>query len=87
MLEAVKKLLGITGTYQDDTISGYIAEVQQFMLEGGVDSTFVEDEVNAGVIARGVADLWNYGSSGTSLSTYFIQRVTQLALKEVIIDE
>ena len=87
MLEAVKKLLGITGTYQDDTISGYIAEVKQFMLEGGIDPTFVKDVINAGVIARGVADLWNYGSGGTSLSPYFIQRVTQLALKEVIIDE
>jgi hypothetical protein len=26
--------------------------------------------------------LWNYGAGGTSLSPYFIQRATQLALKE-----
>ena len=81
MLEQVKQNLGITGTFQDKTIQGYIDEVTQFLLEGGVDESIVKSEISAGVISRGVADLWNYGSGGTSFSPYFIQRATQLAYK------
>ena len=83
MLEKVKINLGITGHFQDDTIKGYIAEVKQFLIDGGVDSKIVDDEeCSVGIISRGVADLWNYGSGGASLSPYFIQRVIQLSCKE-----
>lgn len=82
-LSKVKANLGITGTYQDATIQGYIDEVKQFLLDGGVESEVVDDESSVGIITRGVADLWNYGSGGTSLSPYFIQRAVQLAYKEV----
>lgn len=81
MLEKVKTNLGITGTYQDKTIQGYIDEVKQFLLDGGVDKETVDAETSVGIITRGVADLWNYGSGGTSLSPYFLQRATQLAIK------
>lgn len=83
MLEQVKANLGITGTYQDATIQGYIDEVKQFLIDGGVDENVVNSNTSIGVITRGVADLWNYGSGGTSLSPYFIQRATQLAYKHV----
>lgn len=82
MLEKVKNMLGITGSYQDDTIQGYIDEVMQFLIEGGVSEQVVKADTSVGLIARGVADLWNYGSGGASLSQYFYQRVTQLAYKE-----
>lgn len=82
MLEKVKANLGITGTYQDKTIQGYIDEVKQFLLDGGVAKEIVEADTSVGIITRGVADLWNYGSGGTSYSPYFIQRATQLALKD-----
>lgn len=36
MLEKVKKSLGITGSYQDDTIQLYIDEVKQYLIDGGV---------------------------------------------------
>lgn len=81
ILDDVKSDLGITGTYQDNTISGYIDEVKQFLIDGGVDESLVNSEKAKGIISRGVADLWNYGSGGTSLSPYFMQRATQLALK------
>ncbi len=84
MLEKVKENLGITGNFQDSTIKGYIEEVKQFLIDGGVDSKIVEDEkCSAGIISRGVADLWNYGSGGASLSPYFIQRVIQLSSKHI----
>lgn len=82
MLEKVKKGLGITGEYQDETLQAYIDEVKQFMLDGGISESVVNSNESIGLIIRGVADLWNYGSGGTSLSPYFWQRVTQLALKE-----
>lgn len=83
MLEQVKANLGITGDYQDSTIQGYIDEVKQFMLDAGISKELVESEQSIGVITRGVADLWNYGSGEASLSPYFFQRVTQLAINGV----
>ena len=82
MLEKVKTMLGITGTYQDETIQRYIEEVKQFLIDGGVDKKIVDADTSVGVIARGVADLWNYGSGGTSFSPYFLQRATQLSYKD-----
>ena len=83
MLEKVKNSLGITGSYQDNTIQEYINEVKQYLIDGGVLKEVVEHPTSAGIIARGVSDLWNYGSGGTSFSPYFIQRAIQLSGKTV----
>lgn len=83
ILTTVKNNLGITGTYQDTTIQGYINEVKQFLIDGGISESIVNAETSAGIITRGVADLWNYGSGGTSLSPYFLQRAAQLSYKKV----
>lgn len=77
MLNDVKSLLGITGSYQDTTLQKYIDEVKDFLKEGGV----AEANITAGIVARGVSDLWNYGSGEGKFSPYFIQRASQLALK------
>lgn len=79
MLNDVKALLGITGNYQDATLQKYIDEVKAFLIDGGV----AEANITAGVVARGVSDLWNYGAGEGKLSPYFIQRASQLALKKV----
>lgn len=81
-LHAVKTNLGITGTYQDGAIQGYIDEVKQFLLEAGIPKEIIESNSAIGVITRGVADLWNYGSGGTDLSPYFFKRAIQLACKK-----
>lgn len=81
MLDKVKKYLGITGNFQDDTIQGYIDEVINFMISGGVKEDVVYSDKVIGLIARGVTDLWDYGAGGTNLSPYFMQRVTQLAMQ------
>lgn len=83
MLEKVKKSLGITGSFQDATIQEYIDEVKRYLIDGGVLKEVAEHSSSVGVIARGVADLWNYGSGGTSFSPYFIQRAIQLSGKTV----
>lgn len=86
LLTKVKCGLGITGTYQDETLKVYIAEVKQFLIDAGVNSAVVNSSKSVGVIVRGVSDLWNYGSGNAELSQYFMQRATQLAYEEVETD-
>ena len=78
ILDRVKNALGITDNYQDDTLTEYVAEVTDFLLDAGV----LEKNITIGIITRGVADLWSYGANDGKLSTYFIQRASQLALKK-----
>lgn len=78
MLDNVKKALGITGTYQDDTLNEYITEVKLFLMSAGVR----EDDITPGIVSRGVSDLWNYGAGNGELSPYFMQRATQLAYRK-----
>lgn len=77
MLEKVKELLGITGNYQDGTVQDYVDEAKAFLIDAGVK----EQNITAGILARGVADLWNYGGAKGELSDYFKQRATQLSYK------
>ena len=81
LLLKIKSGLGITGTYQDDTIQVYIDEVKEFMRDAGVKKEVVDDTASVGCIMRGVADLWNYSSGGVKFSDYFKKRVIQLACK------
>ena len=75
LLPNVKNALGITGTYQDETLKIYIDEVTAFLTGAGVP----QSKITAGIVARGVSDLWNYGGAEGKLSEYFMQRVAQLA--------
>lgn len=77
MLTKVKKALGIEGNYQDSTLQEYIDEVTTFLQDAGVKSV----NITSGLVARGVADLWNYGAADGKLSEYFMQRATQLSYK------
>ena len=76
-LNKVKNALGVTGTYQDNTLQVYVDEVVAFLVDAGVKEANITD----GIIARGVSDLWNYGAGEGALSEYFKMRATQLALK------
>ena len=76
-LEDVKNALGITGNYQDATLQIYFDEVVAFLTDAGVTSA----NITAGIVARGVSDLWNYGGAEGKLSQYFMQRAAQLAYK------
>ena len=78
VLDDVKNALGVTGDYQNNTLNQYITEVQEFLKDAGVPLA----NQTSGVIARGVADLWNYGAGEGKLSPYFIMRASQLALRK-----
>lgn len=77
VIDDVKNALGITGDYQNATLQSYIDEVTAFLVDAGVPAA----NITSGVIARGVADLWNYGAGEGTLSSYFMMRASQLALK------
>lgn len=77
MLESVKDALGVTGNYQDETISAYIDEVVSYLIDAGVS----QGNITVGIVSRGVSDLWAYGSGNGKLSDYFMQRATQLSYK------
>lgn len=79
MLENVKSNLGITGNFQDEIIKGWIDEIKQLMIDGGISPSIVNDEKSAGVIAKGIDDVY---FQKNDLSKYFWQRATQLAYKE-----
>lgn len=78
-LNKVKSALGITGNYQNETLTVYIDEVKAYMRSAGVSEEVINSNASAGVIARGVTDLWNYNGGAGKLSDYFYQRVSQLA--------
>ena len=78
LLNKIKDGLGISGDYHDNTLRVYIEEVKSFMISAGVPREVVNDDVSVGIILRGVADLWNYGSGNASLSDYFKMRLVQL---------
>lgn len=82
ILARVKAGLGVTGDFQDETLQGYIDEVKAFLLDAGVAQEIVDGEASAGAIARGVADLWDYGAGKAALSPYFLQRAEQLSYKD-----
>lgn len=83
LLAKVKKGLGITGTFQDDTLQVYIDDVKAFMGSAGVPQSVIASEVSVGCIMRGVADLWNYGAGNATLSNYFKMRLLQLQQETV----
>lgn len=76
-IEDVKKALNITGDFQNDAIQIYFDEVISVLNEAGVKN----ENITAGIVARGVSDLWNYGAGEGKLSDYFIQRCKQLSLR------
>lgn len=86
ILTKVKSALGITGNYQDTTLNIYIDEVKAYMKDAGVPKSVIDSDISAGVISRGVTDLWSYGTNDGKLSNYFYQRVSQLALSDEEVD-
>jgi hypothetical protein len=84
LLSKVKQSLNIMGEQFDTTLQLYIDEVKMYLMSAGVSSAVVGSTLAVGCIARGVADMWNYGNGDTKLSEYFYQRAEQLRNVEVV---
>ena len=81
LLTEIKSRLDITGTYHDAKLNGYISDVKEYLIDGGVDENVVDDSCAVGVISRGVSDLWNYGDG--VFSPYFRERAIQMSLVHI----
>lgn len=81
---AIKTSLNIVGEHFDAGLQLYIDEVKQYLRSAGVLPEVIGSTLAVGCIARGVADLWNYGNGDTKLSEYFYQRAEQLRGIEVV---
>lgn len=85
-LAKVKTVMGISGEYQDETLSIYIDEVIAELIAAGVKKEVAESAAAVGCIACGVNDLWNYSSGGVKHSEYFNRRMIQLSMQGVTED-
>ena len=74
-----KARLGVTGSYHDATIRADADDVVAVLGAAGVPEDVAASEDAVGCIARGVADLWNYGGGEAKFSPAFVQRAIQLA--------
>lgn len=79
-LAETKARLGIVGDYHDATLEGYIQDVKAFLADAGVPASALDGEEAVGIVARGVADLWSYGSGTGAFSPVFYQRAAQMAV-------
>lgn len=77
LVEKIKIRLGITGDYHDALLGELANDVKDFILDAGGDP---ESEQAVGLIARGVTDLWNFGSGDGTYSQVFFQRLLQMSL-------
>lgn len=78
LLKKIKTALLIEGDYHNEMLQIYIDEVLDYMRQAGVPDDVLQSEKVVGAVARGVTDLWNFGSGEGKLSEYFYQRVIQL---------
>ena len=82
MLEHVKTMNNQGGNdYVNPIFQGYIDEVREYLHGAGCPETLTNTKPFGGIVARGVADLWNLGAGEGKLSPYFHERAAQLALK------
>ena len=80
-LERVKIALGISGDYQNETLTFYIDEIINELVDAGVARNIAESDAAVGCIALGVNDLWNFASGGVKHSEQFNRRLIQLSKK------
>ena len=83
LLATIKLTLNINGDHFDMVLNPIIDEVKGYLSSSGVRSDVLSSTLAVGCIARGVADLWNYGNGDTKLSAYFYERADQLRMIEV----
>lgn len=82
LLTEIKTRLSLTGTFHDGLITALANDVKEYITSAGANA---ESDAAVGVIARGVADLWNFGSGDGKFSDVFYQRVSQLVIEKSVI--
>ena len=81
-LEAVKVRIGETGPWNGGALSGIIDDTIAYALSAGVSEDTLNSDKALGVIARGVADQWNFGGGKGVFSDVFKMRLVQLMVED-----
>ena len=79
-LTQIKAALGIGDGIPDATLTVWLTDVKDYMLNAGVSNSVINSASTIGTLTRGVADCWSYGAGGVGFSPLFKERVAQLAL-------
>lgn len=87
LLTQVKSALGISGEYQDATLTVYVNDVKGVLADAGVPQNVIESDRAVGCISRGVIDMWTLGSGQAKFSNIFYQRMLQLKVQSSTTDE
>lgn len=83
LVEEIKVRLGLTGNHHDSLLLAYANDTKDYLVSAGVHPEVVDSRKSIGVIARGVADLWNFGAGEGKFSQVFYQRAIQLTAEVV----
>lgn len=78
MLTSVKNALGVTGSSMDNMLTVYIDAVTRYMAGAGCSDADIA--ASAGIVARGVSDIWTNTAGDAKFSELFTQMTAQLAL-------
>lgn len=86
LLQEIKNRLSITDDFHNDLLMSFATDTKEYLRSAGVKDSVIESEKSIGVIARGVADLWNFGSGEGKFSEMFYQRAVQLTFEKDLED-
>ena len=82
LLAKVKTGLGITTSFQDETLQIYIDGAKAFMKSAGVKQSVIDSPESVGCILQIVSDTWNYGGGTVRISPFAELRIVQLAMEK-----
>lgn len=82
LLAKIKNGLGITGSFQDETLRVFIDDTKEFLISAGVKASVVNSAASVGCILQGVTDKWVEKRGDYSES--FKKRLIQLTFKPEI---
>lgn len=79
--EVLKSLGILDGSGVEDSVKPYYNTIVSYCLGAGVTDEKLLSESSIGLVARGISDIWNYGSGTGVLSEFFFQSLAQLVYK------
>ena len=82
MINKVKTGLGITTSFQDETLQIYIDGAKAFMKSAGVKQSVIDSPASVGCILQIVSDTWNYGGGTVRISPFAEMRIVQLSAEK-----
>jgi len=82
LLTKVKTGLGITTSYQYETLQLYIDGAKAFMKSAGVKQSVIDSPASVGCILQIVSDTWNYGGGTVRISPFAEMRIVQLSAEK-----